>query len=692
MHAGNGDVGIARRKTFVLLWGTLVLALGGSPYVAAQMPLEQAWLQLPQYEYGQDMAALLLVDRAVIDSMATPASRAQCAARLAQLVDASSTTLAARQYICFQLRQVGTEAEVPVLARLLLPDDTSAMARNALESIPGEAARQALLSATKQLGGQQLVGLINSLGKRQESASVDELARLAKSDDTAVQAAAWRALANIGDDRALDVLWTQAEQAPDPLTAELAAPLLQSMRSQAAAGKREVVQALYTRLSQDGQRPALRRAGLEGLLSLQQDGSAKSVTDWLLHGDAVQRRVAMGHLDALSSEQLASLSADLATLPTYCVVAVVDVMAKRDRTAVLPKVLQLADSDNPQLRLAGIRLLGAVGDNQAVPRLIAALGSDDAVSEAARQSLEQLSREVVGPALLAALDDPSLRRGAIDVLKRWRYYDAIDSLVVLAMDRNPDTYTLAMDGLRGIADPDSSDLPRLLKVLLQAQSGAQRDEAEKTLVIVCGKEPDAAARMRGVKGAMEGFSAADRLACLPLLGRLGDPESLPVIESFLASGSEDEKDAAVRALCNWPDASVADRLVTIAAKSTDQRFRRRALRAYVRVVSLPSQRPESETLAMLQTAMQQADVLEDQRLIVERAGSVRSLESVMWIATFLDKPDLAQQACQSLVELAHHRELRHPNMQQFGPLLDRVAAISRDPQVVQRARRYRLGL
>ena len=45
-----------------------------------------------------------------------------------------------------------------------------------------------------------------------------------------------------------------------------------------------------------------------------------------------------------------------------------------------------------------------------------------------------------------------------------------------------------------------------------------------------------------------------------------------------------------------------------------------------------------------------------------------------------------------IVELAHHRFLRHPNMDRFGPILEKVGGLSKDPAVVERAKRYRLGL
>jgi hypothetical protein len=74
----------------------------------AEVPVDEAWRMMPQYQYGEDMGPLLTIDREVIRAMSSPESRAACAARLAALLDAETTTPAARQYICLQLRGVGT--------------------------------------------------------------------------------------------------------------------------------------------------------------------------------------------------------------------------------------------------------------------------------------------------------------------------------------------------------------------------------------------------------------------------------------------------------------------------------------------------------------------------------------------------------------------------------------------------------
>jgi hypothetical protein len=97
-------------------------------------------------------------------------------------------------------------------------------------------------------------------------------------------------------------------------------------------------------------------------------------------------------------------------------------------------------------------------------------------------------------------------------------------------------------------------------------------------------------------------------------------------------------------------------------------------------------------LAMLQRAMKVARSPEDKQWVLSRASTVRTLETLAWVAPFLDDAELSQAACQAIVELAHHRFLRHPNRDRFGPLLDKVARLSKDPAVAERAKKHRLGL
>lgn len=659
---------------------------------AAEMAIDDAWKALPKYEYGQDMAVLLAMDREVIRSMATPAGRSACAARLAALLDAKDTTLAAKQYVCCQLRQVGTAAEVPILARLLAKAETCDMARCALEAIPGDESLAALRGALDTLQGNLLIGTINSVAVRKDASSVAKLKELADGKDAKVAAAALWALGNIANLEAVAFVQEQAARSGAPLPQATAVALLRCADALAASGKAEAAQAIYAKLSEAGQGTGVRRAALVAILQSTKGNTTETILAWISGGDADRRAVAAERFAAMPETELDRLTAQLSALPAASQQGLIEILTARKGKHALPIALDAVRSDKVQLKLAGIRALGAIGDASAIGVLVDCLAKDGKAAEAAQQALCQLPREAVGKAMLAAIAErPEIRTRVVEVLKKLRYYEAIDPLIVVAKQEDPAAYEPALIALQEIADPDDTDLSRLVRLLL-AVEGKHRDAVERTITIVCKKSPAAAAeRAKPVLAVLAKADASELPKYLPLLGRLGGPQVMEMIDASLAGKTPEVKAAAMRALCNWPTAEVADRLWTL-ANGDDAEFRELALHAYVRVITLKSDRPEAETLAMLKRAMDLAKQPKDRQWVLSRASTVRTLDAVAWIAGHLDDPILNQTACQAIVELAHHRFLRHPNMDRFGPLLDKVSQISKDPKVVERAKKYRLGL
>jgi HEAT repeat protein len=678
---------LAKYASFVLI--VLMLNAAGAQ---AQLTLAQAWQELPHYAYGQDLAGQLLIERNVIEAMAAPEKRAEVAARLAGLLRQDDTTLAAKQFICLELRQVGTPAEIPVLAELLPSPDTWQMALYAMAAIPGPESLEVLRQALDQLQGPALVGAVNALAARRDPGCVARLTGLAAADDETVRWAALHALAGIADDQAVAWLRAQGAQQQRPLSRPWASCLLRAASLLAQRGDHEQALALYGELAAAQEHPATRRAALEGRLRLEPTTASDTIGQWLAGDDAVAQQVAAAHLAGLPEDTLQALSARLLELPEVSSMALLDVLASRQNQSLVPLLEKMLESDVPATRLAGLRHLGALHDPATVPTLIDYLSADKQLSAVAQQSLAGMPRDVVGPALLTALQRKETREPVIAVLRELKYYEAIDPLVKIAAQTDPAVYGPALEGLRGIADPDETDIPRLMTLLFQAQPGTHRDEVEKTIAVVCEKLPADADRADPVLKTLADAEEARKVMCLPLLGRLGGAQARALIGTYLAAKDKGARESAVRALCNWPNAEVADQLLTLATGAGDKRHARWALRAYVRVISLPSERPANETLAMLQKIMQQAQENEDRALIIARAGTVRTMECVRWVAGYLDNAGLSQAACAALVELAHHRELRHPNMDEFGPILDKVAATSKDATVAERAKRYRLGL
>lgn len=660
---------------------------------SSQMPLDDAWRQLPQYAYGQDMAPLLAIERAVIDSMANPDSRAALAQKLSDLLGQPETSAAAQQFICLQLRQVGTAAQVPLLASLLAAPEKQEMAVAALASIPGDESTRVLHEALNTLPYPALIVAIDALGSRQDVDSVESLKKLMVHDNRMVRMASLHALSRMQDPTAIDFVCEWALQQDMPWSADVAGCLLQIVRTKILARELDAAKSLLGAMTVSAQSSPTQRAALEGSLNLLEgDARNNSIIRLLESKDAQARLVAAAHLGELPDDVVNGLLSRLPEFSDDIVMLLIESSAGRRNVELLPLCRTLLQQDTLNRKLAGVRILGRLGDPAVIPDLIELLAAEQELAAAASQALLRMPREAAGPALLAALSRNELCTPAIQVLREMKYYEAIDPLVERAASKDRNAYLPALAGLAGIADPDDADLPRLFDLLSRTPAGAQRDEVEKTIAQVLGKLPSEASAARPILAWAQEQPAKRLALSLPLLGRVGGPEALATIEAELASKDPATADAALRGLCNWPNAEVADKLSSLATSSEDKRVRRRTLRAYIRVVSLPSQRPEAKTLDLLQTAMQQAEEPEDRKLVLERAATVRTMECVRWLASYLDDPACAQQACESLVQLAHHRELRHPNMAEVGPILERVATVSKDPAIAERANRYRLGL
>jgi hypothetical protein len=100
-------------------------------------------------------------------------------------------------------------------------------------------------------------------------------------------------------------------------------------------------------------------------------------------------------------------------------------------------------------------------------------------------------------------------------------------------------------------------------------------------------------------------------------------------------------------------------------------------------------RADAERLALTRKVMTMCTSEEDRRLLIERVRAIRTIEALRFVAPYLEQPAYAQKACETVVELAHHRTLREPNKTEFHQALDKVIAISKDPVVFDRAKRYK---
>ena len=222
--------------------------------------LEQAFEALKTYDYGVDRHVLDPIDEAAVTTRNDPAARKDLESRLLVVLQ-SKAPRDARDYVCRQLRTIGTAASVSALEALLPDPDMSHMARYALERIPASQAGEALERQLRKLNGQLKIGVISSLGTRGQGVSL--LKPLLQDSDEAVARAAAIALGRIASADASKAL---ASAKPRPALAAVFADASMSCAEKLlATGHTKEAKATYELLLKSNPPELIRRAADRGL-------------------------------------------------------------------------------------------------------------------------------------------------------------------------------------------------------------------------------------------------------------------------------------------------------------------------------------------------------------------------------------------------------------------------------------------
>lgn len=373
--------------------------------------------------------------------------------------------------------------------------------------------------------------------------------------------------------------------------------------------------------------------------------------------------------------------------------ALLGALADRADPAARPAVLAIASSSQDEtVRAAAIAALGRLGSTAEIPLLIKSLSATSAREQAAaRHSLVQLPGEAISKALALELTPApaAVRSQLIDVLATRRARGELPALVSATLDDSPQVRSAAMNALGQIGQP--AQLAAMLPGVLRAEPGSERNNAERNVALVCSRIGNEEERGTRLIEALQTIPASDRDGLLSLLGRVGGKTLIHFVREIATGQNAARRRLGIDALSKWPDASVADTLLELARQATEPGERSQAFEGYVKIAATRDHRSDRQRLERMKEALAAAKTPEEQLLVINRTRTAYDVESVRFVLPFVDQPKFAQTACETIVEIAHHREVRDPHKAEFDKALDKVIATTKDPVVVDRAQRYKRG-
>ena len=169
--------------------------------------------------------------------------------------------------MCRKLRVVGTAQSLAALAALLPAEDTSHIARYALERIPDEKAAEAMRNALPKVSSKLKSGIIGSLGVRRDSKSIMLISKFLADSDVQVAKAAAQSLGLIGTLAAAKELSRFAKKAPANMKVPLADACLACAERLLADGEKSEAVALYKELQGGDQPSHVKAAAMKGIVT-----------------------------------------------------------------------------------------------------------------------------------------------------------------------------------------------------------------------------------------------------------------------------------------------------------------------------------------------------------------------------------------------------------------------------------------
>ncbi len=387
-----------------------------------------------------------------------------------------------------------------------------------------------------------------------------------------------------------------------------------------------------------------------------------------------------------------TFAAQLPKLDTSSQAALITALGDRGDVAARPAVIEQLTNKDEEVRVSALAALSSFGDPSDVPTLIKALSSNSGTEQQeARGALIRMRSATVAKRIAAESKSaaPPVRGKLIEILAARRAAGELPTIIAATTDDDGGVRTAAMNALGQIGKPDQ--LAAMLPGVLKAARGGERDNAERNVTEVCKRIDNEDQRGTLIIEALKKVDPADRDELLPLVGRVGGRKLIDFVGDIASEQDPTRRKFGINALSNWPDASVADKLLEIANKTTDAAERNQAFQGYVKIAATRDNRNDKQRLERMMQAMKAARTPDERLLVINRTRTAYAVESVRFVLPYLEQPEFAQLTCETIVEIAHHREVRDPNKAEFDKVLDKVIATTKDPVVVDRAQRYKRG-
>lgn len=659
----NGIV-MTMKNTIYPLLGAAALVVSCWPAPAATPAtndLQQLISEVSTYHSGQSLESLRQLEATVRAALHDPALRASVEAGLVELLSPEAS-YEARSFAAKQLAFIGSEKALPAMGQLLEDSQTVGLACLALTTYPPGKADSLLRQALANARGAARVQILNTLGNRRDARSTRLFKKAAADADPAVFEAGAAALGKLGTRRAWSTLEPLRRKARGAANQTLLEAMLVCADRLAASDPKSAVRA-YTSLLAPHEPRFARRAALAALLRLEPEAAGKRINATLAGSDRDLKPVAIAAVATLPSPQASTeFGSAFGMLGDGEKVWLIESLATRADAGAKAAIAGQLAATNLDVRIAAIGALGDIGGADTVAVLAGRLSETQEADE-----LKAIENALIALGGGGATDQalqaffPGLSGGSrallLSVLAR-RQGSGANPLLLQEM-RSAEA-AVSRAAFRALARTGTEqEVPALLAALEAQLASPVRLEAETATAQVLTRLADRAAACGRVREALEKSKVTEvQSSLLGLLPTCGDSASLDLAKKAAANPDPAIRDAAVRALSEWPNLEAWDPLFAAYRDSTEPALRVALLRGLVRLAAEEHAKPAVADRYRALTDQAKGDG--ELKLILGSLGGAGHPETLQLALAFLSREGVRAEAEVAVRKIAEAIKPKHP--------------------------------
>jgi len=458
---------------------------------------------------------------------------------------------------------------------------------------------------------------------------------------------------------------------------------LQSAEALVAQGNRAAALSIYKKML--GSQGAVKCAGIIGIGRAGSAGDLSTLWDALADRDVKVRGACVEALCLLEGNQVTqAIAAQVKTAAPEAKLALLQALARRSDKSTVSVFIAAAKDADEAVQVAALAGLGTVGNPSVVPLLLQAAAGSGEPQEAARQSLQTLPGADVDQAIMAALTDKNakIRVEAVRALAARHVVAATVSLLKAVDDADGEVRNESLKALGSVAPGEA--LAALASVLVKTTDDGLRNTAADALVRSAQRVQDIETRCEPILQAAASCGGPARLSLMVVLGKLGGRKSLEYLSGAVNSSDDKVKDAAIRAMTEWPDATAAEALLGVAKTAASPSHRVLAVRGYIRVCSIRSDRSDEQRAKMLIAGLETAARPEEKRQALGGLAEVRHLLALQAVVPCIGDPALREEACSAAVRIG--RDLWNDHPEAVKAAMQKVIEVSKNDGLKREAK------